>query len=156
MRGKQAPKRLIAPDHKYGNVLVSRLINYVMHDGKKTVAERVVYNAFTIISEKTKENPIDVFDNAMKNVTPSVEVRSKRVGGANYQIPVPVRGNRRHALAFRWILDAARSKKGKTMAERLADELMQAAQSEGAAMKKKQDVQRMAEANRAFAHFARR
>ena len=156
MRGKQAPKREITPDHKYGNLLIARLINYVMLDGKKTVAQRVVYDAFDIISKKTKENPLDVFDNAMKNVTPSVEVKSKRVGGANYQIPMPVRGNRRHALAFRWLLAAARAKKGKPMAQRLADELIQASQNEGAAIKKKQDVQRMAEANRAFAHFARR
>jgi len=156
MRGKQAPTRVITPDHKYGNVLIARLINYVMLDGKKTVAERIVYNAFDIIAEKTKKNPLEVFEAAMKNVTPSVEVKSKRVGGANYQIPVPVRAGRRHALAYRWLLVAARAKKGKPMAERLADELMQAAENEGAAIKKKADVQRMAEANRAFAHFARR
>lgn len=156
MRGKQAVKRIIAPDHKYGNVLIARLINYVMKDGKKTIAERVVYDAFDIISEKTKENPLDVFEAAMKNVTPNVEVKSKRVGGANYQIPVPVRGGRRHALAFRWLLAAARGKKGKPMAEKLSEELIQASQGEGAAMKKRADVQRMAEANRAFAHFARR
>lgn len=156
MRGKQAPKRITQPDHKYGNVLIAKLINYVMLDGKKTVAEKVVYNAFDVIKERTKENPLDVFDKALKNITPSVEVRSKRVGGANYQIPFPVRGNRRHALAYRWILAAARSKKGKPMAERLAEELIAGANNEGAAVKKRQDVQRMAEANRAFAHFARR
>ena len=156
MRGKQAPKRHLTPDHKYGNVLITKLINYVMLDGKKTTAERIVYGAFDIIAEKTKENPMDVFDRAMKNITPSVEVKSRRVGGANYQIPTPVRGGRRHALAYRWILAAARSKKGKPMAERLAGELMDAANNEGTAVKKRQDVQRMAEANRAFAHFARR
>lgn len=156
MRGKQAPKRILPPDAKYGNVLITKLINYVMLDGKKTTAERIVYGAFDIIAEKTKENPMEVFDRAMKNITPSVEVKSRRVGGANYQIPIPVRGGRRHALAYRWMLAAARSKKGKPMAERLAGELMDAANNEGVAVKKRQDVQRMAEANRAFAHFARR
>ncbi len=156
MRGKQAPKRILPPDAKYGNVLITKLINYVMHDGKKTTAERIVYTAFDIIAEKTKENPMDVFEKAMKNVTPNVEVKSRRVGGANYQIPIPVRAGRRHALAYRWILDAARSKKGRPMADRLAGELMDAANGEGTSVKKRQDVQRMAEANRAFAHFARR
>jgi small subunit ribosomal protein S7 len=156
MRGKQAPKRILPPDAKYGNVLITKLINYVMHDGKKTTAERIVYTAFDIIAEKTKENPMDVFEKAMKNVTPSVEVKSRRVGGANYQIPIPVRAGRRHALAYRWILEAARSKKGRPMADRLAGELIDAANGEGTSVKKRQDVQRMAEANRAFAHFARR
>ena len=156
MRGKQAPKRILPPDAKYGNVLVTKLINYVMLDGKKSTAERIVYTAFDIIAEKTKESPMEIFDRAMKNITPSVEVKSRRVGGANYQIPIPVRGGRRHALAYRWILAAARGKKGKPMAERLAGEFMGAANNEGIAVKKRQDVQRMAEANRAFAHFARR
>ncbi len=155
MRGKQATKRVIAPDAVYGNVTVAKLINHVMKSGKKTVAERVVYDAFKLISEKTKQEPLDVFTDAMKNVSPSVEVRSRRVGGANYQIPTPVRGERREALAFRWMLTAARAKKGKPMAERLAAEFINAANGEGDAMKKRQDVQRMAEANRAFAHFAR-
>jgi len=155
MRGKQATKRVIAPDAVYGNVTVAKLINHVMKSGKKTVAERVVYDAFKLISEKTKQEPLDVFTYAMKNVSPSVEVRSRRVGGANYQIPTPVRGERREALAFRWMLTAARAKKGKPMAERLAAEFINAANGEGDAMKKRQDVQRMAEANRAFAHFAR-
>lgn len=155
MRGKKASKRQILPDPKFSNILVAKLVNYVMLDGKKTVAERVVYDAFDLISEKTKQDPIVVFDAALKNVTPSVEVKSRRVGGANYQIPVPVRGERRHALAFRWLLAAARSKKGKPMAVRLADELIAASNSEGDAIKKREDVQRMAEANRAFAHFAR-
>ncbi len=143
------------PDQKFGNVVVAKLINYVMKDGKKSTAERIVYDAFAIIDAETKENAIEVFDNALKNVTPTVEVKSKRVGGANYQVPMPVRGERRNALAFRWLLAAARNKKGKPMAEKLAEELMAAAKGEGESVRKKNDVQRMAEANRAFAHLAR-
>ena len=156
MRGKQAPKRNIIPDHKYGNVLVSKLINYVMLDGKKTTAEKIVYKALEQMEAKMKKPAMEVFETALKNVIPSVEVRSRRVGGANYQIPVPVRGGRRHALAYRWILEAARGRKGKPMADRLAQEFIDAANNEGAAVKKRADVQRMADANRAFAHFARR
>ncbi|MCR4311816.1 MAG: 30S ribosomal protein S7 [Candidatus Uhrbacteria bacterium] len=155
MRGKSAPKRDITPDSKYGSVLVAKLVNYVMKDGKKSTAIRVVYDAFEIIATETKESPIDVFDNAMKNVVPTVEVKSKRVGGANYQVPMPVRGDRRYALAYRWMLLAARSKKGKPMAVKLAEEIMLAAKGEGDSVKKKLDVQRMADANRAFAHLAR-
>ncbi len=156
MRGKQAPKRILLPDHKYGNVLITKLINYVMLDGKKTTAERVVYDALEIAAKKSKKDAMDLFDEAMKNIMPSVEVRSRRVGGANYQIPMPVRAERRVALAYRWILEAARAKKGKPMAQKLANELLAASEGEGDAMKKKLDVQRMAEANKAFAHFARR
>ncbi|MBU4315037.1 30S ribosomal protein S7 [Patescibacteria group bacterium] len=156
MRGKSAQIRQVLPDYKYGNVLVSKLVNYVMKDGKKTTAERIVYDAFEIMAKKTKKEAIDVFDEAMKNVMPSVEIRSRRVGGANYQIPVPVRSERRVALAYRWILESARSKKGKPMAQKLANELILASQGEGDAVKKKMEVQRMAEANKAFAHFARR
>ncbi|MFA6131867.1 MAG: 30S ribosomal protein S7 [Patescibacteria group bacterium] len=155
MRGKSATLRVIAPDAKYGNVQVAKLINYVMVSGKKTIAQDIVYSAFNIISEKTKSDPVEVFENALKNTMPSLEVKSKRVGGANYQIPMPVRGERRLALSFRWILDTTRGKKGRPMAQKLADELMAAAKGEGDAVKKKQDVQRMAEANKAFAHFAK-
>lgn len=155
MRGKQAPRREILPDPKFNNLLVAKLVNHLMLAGKKNVAQRVVYDAFDIIAEKTKENPVDVFDNALKNAMPSLEVKSKRVGGANYQVPMPVRGERRYVLAYRWILDATRAKHGRPMASKLADELMAAAKNEGDAVKKKMDVQRMAEANRAFAHFAR-
>jgi len=155
MRGKQATKREIAPDAQYGSVLISKLINYVMVDGKKTIAQRIVYTALDIIKQETKQDPMVVFETAMKNVVPTVEVKSRRVGGANYQVPIPVRGDRRYALAYRWILAAARGKKGKPMAQRLASELIAASNNEGEAIKKKQDVQRMAEANRAFAHFAR-
>jgi len=155
MRHKKAPKRKIQPDSKYQSLVVGKFINHVMRDGKKSTAQTVVYDCFDIIKEKTKKDPEEVFETALKNVTPALEVKSRRVGGANYQIPIPVRGDRKNTLAFRWIIDAARSRKGKPMREKLANELMDAAQGEGAAMKKKNDVHRMAEANKAFAHFAR-
>ncbi len=155
MRGKQAPKRPVKADPKYTRADVTKFVNYVMYDGKKSTAQRVVYGALDIIAEKTKKDPIEVFDEAIKNVSPMLEVKSKRVGGANYQIPMQVRAERRIQLAYRWILAAARAGKGKPMAEKLAAELMAAAEGAGEAVKKKQDVQRMAEANRAFAHFAR-
>ncbi len=155
MRGKRAGTRDIAPDSKYGSILVAKLINYVMRDGKKSTATRVVYDTFGIIESETKKNPVEVFDEALKNIMPAVEVKSKRVGGANYQVPIPVRGERKYALAYRWVLLAARNKKGRPMCEKLAEELMLAAKGEGEAVKKRAEVQRMAEANRAFAHFAR-
>mgnify|MGYP000511691638 CR=1 FL=1 len=155
MRGKQAPKRDIIPDPKFGSVVVAKFINTTMYDGKKSVAQKVVYAALDTVSETLKADPFEVFETAMKNVSPALEVKSKRVGGSNYQIPIPVRGERRQALAFRWILAAARARKGRSMAEKLAAEFMDASKNEGAAVKKKMDVQRMAEANRAFAHFAR-
>lgn len=155
MRGKQAPKRDIIPDPKFGSVVVAKFINTAMYDGKKSVAQKVVYAALDTVSEKMKTDPFEVFETAMKNVSPALEVKSKRVGGSNYQIPLPVRGERRQALAFRWLLTAARARKGRSMAEKLAAELIDASKNEGAAVKKKMDVQRMAEANRAFAHFAR-
>jgi small subunit ribosomal protein S7 len=125
-----------------------------MTRGKKSVAERVLYDCFDIIQEKSKKDPLEVFNLAMKNVSPVVEVKSRRIGGANYQIPVEVRGDRRQALAMRWIIGAAQSRKGKPMREKLAQELMEASENQGAAIKKKEDVHRMADANRAFAHFA--
>ncbi|MBI4122631.1 MAG: 30S ribosomal protein S7 [Parcubacteria group bacterium] len=154
MRGKKAPRRVIAADPQFSSVTIGKLINYVMKNGKKSTAQAIVYGAFAIISEKTKQDPVAVFEQAMKNVSPQIEVRSKRVGGSNFQVPIEVRGDRKLALTFRWILDAARSRKGKPMATKLADELMSAAKGEGTAMKKREDVHRMAEANRAFAHFA--
>lgn len=156
MRGKQAVIRELKPDHKYGNPLVTKLINYVMLDGKKSIAERIVYEALEKAEKELNKPAMEVFETALKNIIPSVEVRTRRVGGANYQIPTPVRGNRRHALAYRWLLSAARSKKGKGMADILAAEFVAAAQGEGDAVKKREEVQRQAEANRAFAHFARR
>lgn len=126
-----------------------------MRKGKKTTAQKVVYGSFDIIKEKTKKNPLDVFDLAVKNATPDIEVRSRRIGGGNYQIPVPVQGPRKMSLAYRWLINAARARKGMPMKERLASELIDASNRTGAAIKKKEDVYRMAEANRAFAHFAR-
>lgn len=155
MRGKQAPKRVIAPDSKYGSVVIAKLVNSIMKAGKKTTAQKVVYAALDIVAEQAKDDPAQVFDAAMRNVTPQIEVVSRRVGGANYQIPIPVRGERRTALAFRWLIAAANSRKGKPMSEKLASEILEAAKGEGSAVKKRMDVQRMAEANRAFAHFAR-
>ena len=156
MRGKQTPKRDIDADPKYQSVSLAKFINYVMSDGKKSTAQDVVYDAFDRIEKKTQKNPLEIFDTAMKQVSPSMEVRSRRVGGSNYQVPTPVRGERRFALADRWLLTAARAKKGAPMADRLAGELIAAANNEGDAIKKKDDVLRMAESNRAFAHFARR
>jgi len=155
MRGKRATRRAIAPDAKFSNENVARFINYLMKGGKKNTARTVVYDAFDLIAEKTKQSPVVVFEEAIKNVSPAVEVKSRRVGGANYQIPIPVRGERRLALAFRWLIDACKGHKGKPMAIKVAEELVSAANNEGAAVKKKADVHRMAEANRAFAHFAR-
>lgn len=155
MRGKKAPKREIAPDVKFNNFLLAKFINAIMYSGKKTIAQKIVYGAFDIIAEKTKKDPMEVFNEALKNVGPTVETRSRRVGGANYQVPMPVRPERRTALTFRWILDATRKVKGMPMADKLANELMAASQNQGDSIKKKMDVHRMAEANKAFAHFAR-
>lgn len=155
MRGKSSPKRQILPDPRYQSVVIAKFINTIMQRGKKTVARSIVYRSFDVIAQKTKKDPRDVFEAAIKNVGPMVEVRSKRVGGANYQVPVEVRSERRQALSFRWIIGAAQNKKGRPMHLKLADELMAAADNQGDAIKKKEDVLRMAEANRAFAHFAR-
>ena len=153
-RKSQAIKREISPDARYGSVQISKLINYVMKKGEKQIATNIVYGSFDIIKEKTKQNPKEIFDKALKGTMPYLEVKSKRVGGANYQVPREVRGERRLTLSLRWILTAARAKKGSAMAEKLANELIDAANGQGNAVKKKQDTQRMAEANRAFAHFA--
>ena len=156
MRGKkQAPKRKIKPDVKYNSLSIAKFINYIMRRGKKSTAQKVVYGCFDIIEEKTKKKPVEVFEQAIKNVEPTLEVIGRRIGGANYQIPIPVREGRRFTLAMRWIIEAARAKKGKIMAERLALEIIEASNNEGSAMKKKTDIHKMAEANRAFAHFAR-
>lgn len=154
MRGKTAPKRSILPDPRYKSTSIAKFINYIMERGKKSVAQQIVYGAFDMIKEKTGKEPMDVFEVALKNVTPSVEVRARRIGGANYQVPVEVNPERRFTLASRWLINAARARKGKPMAEKLALELMDAMNEQGDAVKKKQDIQRMAEANRAFAHFA--
>ena len=148
-------KHKIAPDRIYNDVVISQFINKVMERGKKTIAQKIVYGALDIIREKTKKEPRDIFHQAIENASPLLEVKSKRIGGATYQVPIEVRGERRLALAIRWILLGARSKKGKPMAEKLSQELIDAANNEGAAIKKKNDTHRMAEANKAFAHFAR-
>ncbi len=148
-------KHKIAPDGVYNDVMVSQFINKVMKDGKKTIAQKIVYGAFDIIKEKTKKEPLEIFKLAIDNASPLLEVKPKRIGGATYQVPMEVRGERKLALATRWILDGARSKKGKPMAEKLAQELIDVSMNQGSAMKKKADVHRMAEANKAFAHFAR-
>lgn len=149
-------QRKIMPDRKYSNVLVQRLINRVMLSGKKQVSERAVYDAMAIAAKKLKsDDPLPIFERAIKNVYPSLEVKSRRVGGANYQIPFPVAGSRQQHLAFMWFVQAARARKGIPMAERLANEIIDAHNQTGAAFKKKEDTHKMAEANRAFAHFAR-
>lgn len=155
-RGKSVPKRALIPDPKYKSVLVTKFTNFVMESGKKNTAQHIVYGAIEKLAEKKKEDPLKLFERVMETVRPQVEVRSRRVGGANYQVPVPVSGNRQNALAFRWIIAAARARKGKDMQERLALEFMDVLEGVGGAMKKKEDVHRMAEANKAFAHFARR
>lgn len=142
------------PDAKYGSTIVAKFINQIMYGGKKSTAQRVVYGAFDLIAEKTGKDALEVFDQALKNISPNVEVKSKRIGGANYQIPIEVRMPRKVTLAIRWILEAARSRKGKPMMEKLAEELMAGAEKQGEAIKKRDNVHRMAEANRAFAHFA--
>lgn len=155
MRGKQATKRKIQADIKYGDNDIAKFINYVMRRGKKTIAQKIVYRSFDIIKEKTKQEPRHVFNKALKQVSPLLEIRGRRIGGANYQIPYQVRGDRRFTLGCRWIIAAAQARKGKPMAEKLALELIDAARGEGAAIKKRADVHKMAEANKAFAHFAR-
>ncbi|OGY42438.1 MAG: 30S ribosomal protein S7 [Candidatus Buchananbacteria bacterium RBG_13_39_9] len=155
MRGKKAPKRESYPDPKFNNSQVSKFINYIMRRGKKSTSQNIVYQCFDIISDKTKQDALEIFDNAIKNVGPSLEVKGRRIGGANYQIPFPVKTERRFNLACRWIINAAQKRKGKAMSEKLALEIIDAANSQGEAFKKKVDTHKMAEANRAFAHFAR-
>jgi small subunit ribosomal protein S7 len=155
MRGKPAPKRKIEGDVKYNDADISKFINYLMKSGKKTVAQNIVYGAFEIIKEKTKQDPRHIFNKALKKAAPLLEVRGRRIGGANYQIPYQVRGERRFSLGSRWIIDAARERKGKPMEAKLADEILAASEGEGAAIRKKETVHKMAESNKAFAHFAR-
>lgn len=155
MRKKQVFRKYHKADIEYGSIALGRFINYVMKDGKKSTAEALVYSALERIKKESKMEPVQVFEKALENVSPLVEVTSRRVGGANYQVPREVRAARRFMLASRWIIGAARAKKGKGMADKLAEEFMAAYKNEGAAMKKKLDMHRMAEANRAFAHFAR-
>ena len=148
-------KHKVAPDRLYNDEAVAKFINKVMSDGKKSTAQKIVYSAFEIIKNQTKKEPIEVFRAAIENASPLLEVKPKRIGGATYQVPMEVRGDRRLALAFRWLIEGARSKKGKPMAEKLAAELIDCTNNQGNAIKKKTDMHRMAEANKAFAHFAR-
>ena len=152
-RRHSAEKREINPDPKFGNLVVSKFMNSIMYQGKKSVAEAIVYGAFDIIDTKTKGGPLPVFQQALDNVMPAIEVRSRRVGGATYQVPVEVRTDRRQALGIRWIIAAARDRNEKTMVERLSAELLDASNNRGSAVKKREDVHKMAEANRAFSHY---
>ena len=152
-RKKQAPKRIFYPDSKYNSLTLAKFINFVMYDGKKSTSEKIIYNALEKIKNKTKEDPIKVFDSAISNIRPNLEVRSRRVGGATYQVPQEVKSKRSQTLALRWLLAAARKRKNKTMSDKLLNELMDASQKKGAAMKKREDTHRMAESNKAFAHF---
>jgi|TARA_B110000238_G_scaffold153029_1_gene165319 small subunit ribosomal protein S7 len=152
-RRRVAAKRDILPDPKFGNVTLAKFMNMVMVSGKKSVAERIVYGAFDIVEERLKKSPVEVFEEALEHVAPMVEVKSRRVGGATYQVPVEVRPSRRTALAMRWLVEYARNRGEKSMSQRLAGELIDAAASKGGAVKKREDVHRMAEANKAFSHF---
>ena len=152
-RRHSAEKREINPDPKFGNVVLSKFMNSIMHAGKKSVAETIVYGALDIIENKTKQSPLAIFQQALDNVMPAIEVRSRRVGGATYQVPVEVRTSRRQALGIRWIISAARDRNEKTMTERLSAELLDASNNRGSAVKKREDTHKMAEANRAFSHY---
>jgi len=147
------PKREVLPDPIYGSQLVSKLVNSVMYDGKKGVAQKIVYDAFDIVKEKTGKNPLEVYEQAMENIMPVLEVKAKRVGGSNYQVPMEVRPERRVTLGLRWLTTYARSRNERTMKERLANEILDAINNQGGAFKKKEDTHKMAEANKAFAHF---
>ena len=152
-RRHAAEKREVMPDPKYGDLVLSKFTNCLMLDGKKSVAEKIIYSAFDIVAKKTGQEPLKLFHEAIDNVKPTVEVRSRRVGGATYQVPVEVRANRRQALAIRWIVDLTRHRSENTMIERLSAELMDAVNNRGAAVKKREDTHRMAEANKAFSHY---
>jgi small subunit ribosomal protein S7 len=152
-RRHRAEKREILPDPKFGNEVVTKFMNSIMYEGKKSVAENIVYGAFDLIEGKIKQSPLTVFQQALDNVMPSIEVRSRRVGGATYQVPVEVRQDRRQALGIRWLITAARERNEKTMTERLSAELLDASNNRGNAVKKREDTHRMAEANRAFSHY---
>tara|TARA_S200000501_G_scaffold292023_1_gene277321 strand:- start:155 stop:625 length:471 start_codon:yes stop_codon:yes gene_type:complete len=152
-RKRKAPIRKIFPDPKYRSEIISKFINSIMYDGKKSTAERILYLALDKIKEKNKQDPLKIFNDAINNVKPNVEVRSRRVGGATYQVPVEVKTKRSQALALRWLLDASRKRKNKTMSDKLYFELMDASQNKGSAIKKREDTHKMAESNKAFAHF---
>ena len=152
-RKKQAPKRIFYPDSKYNSLILAKFINFVMYDGKKSTSEKLIYKALEKIKNKTKEDPIKIFDTAIANIRPNLEVRSRRVGGATYQVPQEVKSKRSQTLALRWLLEATRKRKNKSMSDKLFNELMDASQRRGSAMKKREDTHKMAESNKAFAHF---
>ena len=152
-RKKKAPKRIFYPDPKYGSVVLAKFINFIMYDGKKTTSEKIIYDALEKIKNKTKEDPIKIFDEAIGNIRPNLEVRSRRVGGATYQVPQEVKTKRSQTLALRWLLEASRKRKNKTMSDKLFNELMDASQKKGSAIKKREDTHKMAESNKAFAHY---
>ena len=152
-RKKKAPKRIFYPDPKYGSVVLAKFINFIMYDGKKTTSEKIIYDALEKIKNKTKDDPIKIFDEAIGNIRPNLEVRSRRVGGATYQVPQEVKTKRSQTLALRWLLEASRKRKNKTMSDKLFNELMDASQKKGSAIKKREDTHRMAESNKAFAHY---
>ncbi len=152
-RRHRAEKREVIPDPKFGDLIVSKFMNSLMQDGKKSTAERIVYGAFDLVEERVKQDPVGVFHSALENIRPSVEVRSRRVGGATYQVPVEVRTERQQALAIRWLIESSRKRGENTMIERLSGELLDAMNGRGQAVKKREDTHRMAEANRAFAHY---
>jgi len=152
-RKNRAPKRIFYPDAKFQSLVLSKFINFVMYDGKKATAENIIYTALDLIKNKTKEDPIKVFNEAINNIRPNLEVRSRRVGGATYQVPVDVKTKRSQTLALRWLLEATRKRKNKTMSEKLFNELMDASQRKGNAFKKREDTHKMAESNKAFAHY---
>ena len=152
-RKKTQPKKVVTPDPIFNSTIIPKLINSIMYDGKKVVAEKIVYEAIEKIKSKTKEEPINVFNEAINNIKPTVEVRSRRVGGATYQVPVEVKNNRAQALAIRWLVDASRKRKDKHMSDKIFNELYDAYEKKGSAVKKREDVHKMAESNKAFAHF---
>ena len=152
-RKRSAPKKIPIVDSKYKSTIIPKLINSIMYDGKKTIAEKIVYDALEKIKSKTKDEPINIFNDAIKNVRPTVEVRSRRVGGATYQVPVEVKSKRSQALALRWLIDASRKRKDKKMSDKIFNEIYDAYQNRGSAIKKKEDMHKMAESNKAFAHF---
>jgi len=152
-RKRSAPKKISIVDSKYKSTIIPKLINSIMYDGKKTIAEKIVYDALEKIKSKTKDEPINIFNDAIKNVRPAVEVRSRRVGGATYQVPVEVKSKRSQALALRWLIDASRKRKDKKMSDKIFNEIYDAYQNRGSAIKKKEDMHKMAESNKAFAHF---
>ena len=152
-RKKQAPKRIFYPDSKYNSLVLAKFINFVMYDGKKSTSEKIIYKALEKIKDKTKEDPIKIFDSAIANIRPNLEVRSRRIGGATYQVPQEVKSKRSQTLALRWLLEATRKRKNKSMSDKLFNELMDAYQRKGSAIKKREDTHKMAESNKAFAHY---